>query len=117
MKIINDEIPHDIDFIGTGSFQVSQLNLLQKRSLEPLKNNDALLSARGKFHRSRELFLKEAQSTSAIITTEARNAKRLGQEKPTAKLLLPYFQRALAFERLRQVLNNIYSEIIFLFVL
>jgi hypothetical protein len=37
-------IPHDIDFIGTGSFQVSQLNLLQKRSLEPLKSNEALVS-------------------------------------------------------------------------
>lgn len=98
------------------------------------------LSARGKSHRSRELFIRDAASTSAIISTEARNAKRsvpcdydwmelwlllwhhrcfhgviecyllaacddhrLGQEKPTAKLLTPYFQRALAFERLKQI--------------
>jgi hypothetical protein len=33
----------------------------------------------------------------------AVNYNRLGQEKPTAKLLTPYFQRALAFERLKQI--------------
>ena len=95
--------PHDIDFIGTGTFQVSQLNLLQRRSLEPLKNSDALLSSRGKSHRQRDIFVRDAHNASAIILTEARTAKRLGQEKPTAKLLLPFFQRALAFERLKQV--------------
>lgn len=95
--------PYDIDFIGTGSFQVSQLNILQKRSLEPLKSSDANLSARGKFHRSRDQFVRDAQNTTMIITNEARRAKRLGQEKPSPKLLVPYFQRALAFERLKQV--------------
>ncbi len=100
---LQEVIPHDIDFIGTGSFQASQQNLLYRRSLEPLKSSDAQLSARGKSHRARDQFLRDAHSASAVITTEARRAKRLGQEKPTAKLLQPYFQRALAFERLKQV--------------
>ena len=99
----NDTIPHDIDFVGTGSFQVSQHNVLYRRSLEPLKSSDAQLSARGKSHRSREHFAKDAHNTSAVIATEVRRAKRLGQDKPSAKLLLQYFQRALALERLKKV--------------
>jgi hypothetical protein len=33
----NDSKVYDIDFVGTGTFQTSQLNLRQRRSLEPLK--------------------------------------------------------------------------------
>lgn len=37
----------EIDYIGTGTYQVSQQNILQKRSIQPYKSSDALLSSRG----------------------------------------------------------------------
>ena len=37
----------EIDYVGTGTYQVSQQNILQKRSIEPYKNSEALLSSRG----------------------------------------------------------------------
>lgn len=95
----------EIDFVGNGSFQVSQMNLLQKRSVEPFKDTSAKLSARGLHHRSSDQFVKEAQNASNIILGELRNGKRLGgkSNKPAAYLFTPYFQRALAYERLNDV--------------
>lgn len=88
---------------GTGTFQVSQFNVLQRRSLEPIRNSDAQLSARGKYHRPIESFKKDVQNSTAIISNVTRKGKRLGQHGLNATLLMPYFQRALSFERLNQV--------------
>jgi len=41
----------EIDYVGTGTYQVSQQNILQKRSIEPYKNSEALLSSRGTIYK------------------------------------------------------------------
>jgi len=100
----NEKRLFEIDYVGTGSFQVSQQNLLQKRSVEPYKNSDALLSARGLHHRSRDVFVKEVQSTSSLIAGLMRREKvTQAKYKPSPQLLIPHFQRALAYERLKQL--------------
>lgn len=98
-----ERIPYDIDFVGTGSTQVSQHNLFQRRSIEPIKSSDAQLSARGKCHRSLEIFRKDEQNSTAIITQESRKVKREGLLGTPFFVLNPYFQRALASERLNKI--------------
>ena len=94
----------EIDYVGTGTFQVSQQNLLHKRSIEPFKNSDAILSARGLHHRSRDVFVKEVQNASSLITSLMRREKvSSAKYKPSPQLLTPHFQRALAYERLKQI--------------
>ncbi|KAJ1405070.1 hypothetical protein B484DRAFT_404567 [Ochromonadaceae sp. CCMP2298] len=94
----------EIDYIGTGTYQVSQLNLLHQRSIEPYKNSDAILSARGLHHRSREVFVKEVQSASSLISGLMRREKvTQAKYKPSPQLMIPHFQRALAYERLKQL--------------
>lgn len=95
---------YEVDYVGTGTFRVSQLNLLSKRSLEPLKSIDAQLSARGLHHRSREVFAKEVQTASLTIAGLMRGERASGtKSKPSTQLFQPHFQRALALERLQQV--------------
>lgn len=94
----------EIDYVGTGTFQVSQQNLLHQRSIEPYKTKDALLSARGLHHRSKEVFVKEVQNASSLIGSLMRREKVSSTKyKPSAQLMAPYFQRALAYERLKQI--------------
>lgn len=95
---------YEIDHVGNGSFQISQLNLLAKRSLEPVRSMDAQLSARGLHHRSREVFLRDAANATNIIKGMMRGEKaRAGHYKPSAQLFQPHFTRALANERLERI--------------
>jgi CRP-like cAMP-binding protein len=95
---------YEIDYVGTGTFQVSQLNLLNHRSVEPVKTYDALLSSRGLHHRSKEVFVKDVHSATNIINGMKRGEKVTSSKyKPSPALYQPYFQRALAFERLQKV--------------
>eukprot|EP01032_Pedospumella_encystans_P017371 gene17371-19795_t len=95
---------HEIDFVGTGTFQVSQQNLLHQRSIEPFKNSEAILSARGLHHRSKEVFVKDVQNSTSVISALMRREKVSGAKyKPSMALMTPHFQRALAFERLKQI--------------
>lgn len=95
---------YEIDHVGNGSFQISQLNLLAKRSLEPVRSMDAQLSARGLHHRSREVFLRDAAGATNIIKGMMRGEKaRAGHYKPSAQLFQPHFTRALANERLERI--------------
>lgn len=94
----------EIDYVGTGTFQVSQQNLLHQRSIEPFKNSDAVLSARGLHHRSRDVFVKEVQNASSLIGSLMRREKvSSAKYKPSPQLLTPHFQRALGYERLKQI--------------
>ena len=94
----------EIDHVGTGTYQVSQENILHRRSLEPIKNSDALLSARGLHHRSKDVFVREVQNASGLISSLMRREKVTSAKyKPSPQLMAPHFQRALAFERLQQV--------------
>lgn len=95
---------YEVDYIGNGSFQVSQLNLLGKRSLEPIKSEAAQLSARNLGHRSIDVFSREVMTTSNLITSLMRGEKvRSAKYKPSPQLFQPHFQRALAYERLHQI--------------
>jgi tetratricopeptide (TPR) repeat protein len=101
---------YEIDFIGTGTFRVSQLNILQKRSIEPLTNTDSLagLSARGLHHRDIEHFRKELGESTAIVANAIRQGFRdPNSSKTSPQLFNTYFQRALALERLGQPLKAI----------
>jgi CRP-like cAMP-binding protein len=103
-KKANDLKVYEIDYVGTGTFQVSQLNLLNVRSVEPLKSVDAMLSARGLHHRSKEVFLKDVHSATHIINGMMRGEKvTAAKYKPSPQLFQPHFQRALAFERLKKL--------------
>ena len=99
----------DVDFIGNGTYQVSQLNIFQKRSIEPYKDVNAKLSARGLNHRQKQVFLKDLQSTSAIIDNALRSDKRVGSVNssgkiiPSTQLFPSYFQRALCHERMNEI--------------
>jgi CRP-like cAMP-binding protein len=95
---------YEIDYVGTGTFQASELNLFQKRSIEPNKNVEAQLSARGLHHRSREAFIREVKNQTAMIRSVIRNEKRTtGKYKPSPQLFIHHFQRALAYERIREI--------------
>ena len=104
-----ESVPFEIDYLGNGSFQVTQLNLLMKRSIEPTQNSDAQLSARGLHHRSRTQFERDIKSTTNIIMLSslhgaAQNDAAEGQStQPEFHLYPQYFQRALAYERVGQI--------------
>jgi CRP-like cAMP-binding protein len=95
---------HEVDYIGNGTCQVSQLNLLFKRSIELTKDKQANLSARGLYHRRPEVFKKDISNKTEII----RAAKSKSDIKKTSgHTVLPpvhlfgvYFQRAVGYERL-----------------
>eukprot|EP01031_Cornospumella_fuschlensis_P035724 gene35724-43328_t len=113
-QVFSTEI-HEIDYVGTGTFQVSQMNLLNKRSAEPIKSSDALLSARGLHHRSRDVFVKDIQMTSGLISGLKRREKMSNIKSViSAQLVMPCFQRALAYERLNKIDGAIddYSTVI-----
>jgi tetratricopeptide (TPR) repeat protein len=106
-----ETIPFEVDFLGNGSFQVTQLNLLTKRSMEPTQNSDAQLSARGLHHRKREQFERDIKSTTNVIMMSSiqnniiadnSEGKSLASQ-PKFHLFGQYFQRALAYERLGQI--------------
>jgi hypothetical protein len=58
---------YDIDYIGTGTFQVSQNDILQRRSLDLTKTTESQLSARGMQHRKREHFVKDVREATAVL--------------------------------------------------
>ena len=95
----------EIDFVGNESYVTSQRNVLLKRCDEPFGINlEAKLSARGLHHRSRNEFQREMKESTAIILNSLKEDKGAKKgNKPKAQLLQPYFQRALAFERLNQI--------------
>lgn len=94
----------EIDYVGTGSFQKSQLNLLHKRSVELFKNSDAILSARGLHHRSKDVFTKEVKSASVQIAALMRREKVTSAKYiPSSTLFMPTFQRAIGHERLGEI--------------
>lgn len=102
-------VPFEIDYLGNGTFQVTQLNLLMKRSIEPSQNSDAQLSARGLHHRSRGLFERDIKSNTNIIMLNSlhgggQNDGVDGQSnQPEYHLFPQYFQRALAYERVGEM--------------
>eukprot|EP00605_Chrysophyceae_sp_TOSAG23-4_P002620 GSChrysophyteH1.ASY1.ANO1.2892.1 assembled CDS len=95
----------EIDYVGNKSTVASQRNVLLKRSEEPYGYGlEAKLSARGLHHRQREEFERERRESTAIILNSLKEDKGAKKgNKPKAQLLQPYFQRALAFERLNQL--------------
>ena len=80
------------------TFRVSSQNLLKVKSIEIFQDPDALLSARGLRHRSIEVFQKELKNTTQIITS-TKTATGIAP----SHLFHPYFQRALAHERLNEI--------------
>ena len=94
-----------IDYIGNESFVASQRNVLLNRSDEPFGiNREANLSARGLHHRARNEFARELRESTAIILNSLKEDKGVKKSNmPKAQLLQPYFQRALALERLNQI--------------
>lgn len=95
---------HEIDYVGTGTFQLSQLNVLNKRSCEPFKTSEAILSARGLHHRPRDVFVRDIQATSGVISNLKRREKMSNVKTAiSSQLIHPCFQRALALERLNNL--------------
>jgi len=94
-----------IDYVGNESFVASQRNVLLNRSDEPFAiNREAVLSARGLHHRARNEFQRELRESTAIILNSLKEDKGVKKSNlPKAQLLQPYFQRALALERLNQI--------------
>jgi len=94
-----------IDYVGNESFVASQRNVLLNRSDEPFAiNREAILSARGLHHRARNEFHRELRESTAIILNSLKEDKGVKKSNiPKAQLLQPYFQRALALERLNQI--------------
>lgn len=97
-----EKVPHAIDFIGTGTFQVSQLDVLQKRSIELIKTTESNLSARGLHHRSKDYFMKDVRASTAVIQQALLQGVRDPKNNNTSSVYLKsqYFQRALGYERL-----------------
>lgn len=93
----------EIDYVGNETFVVTSLNLLCKRSDEPIKGNEAKLSARGLHHRNKEKHYKDFASSNAIITNSQMREKKEKKAKISAQLVPPLFQRALALERMKQL--------------
>lgn len=104
-KVLDIPPVPSIDYIGNGSYNISQHFLLQRRSLEPIKDVEARLSARGLHHRPIENFERDVMLTTSTITNTMRTHKQEhGKDKlPPMQLYIPYFQRALAYERLGDV--------------
>lgn len=100
----NKQKIYEIDYVGTGTFQPSQLNLLNKRSIEPIRSTDALLSARGLHHRSADVFVREVHNATNIINGMMRGEKVTSSKyKPSPQLFQPHLTRALAYERLHKI--------------
>mmetsp|Transcript_2982 Transcript_2982/g.4523 ORF Transcript_2982/g.4523 Transcript_2982/m.4523 type:complete len:594 (-) Transcript_2982:264-2045(-) len=99
------KVPHAIDFIGTGTFQVSQLDVLQRRSVELNRTKESALSARGLHHRSKDFFARDVRASSAVIQQALLQGVRdpKNSNKSSFYLKSQYFQRALGYERLGQV--------------
>lgn len=92
---------YDVDYIGTGTFQVSQKDVLQRRSIDLIKTSESQLSARGLQHRTRAYFSKDVREASAILEQafhEQGTSKT--NKKKSHQMFQTYFQRALGFERL-----------------
>jgi len=62
-----EKAPHAIDFVGTGTYQVGQLDILQLRSVELNRSVESNLSARGLHHRSLDFFSKGIKATTSEI--------------------------------------------------
>jgi len=96
----------EVDYIGNETYVASQNNILLMRSQEPVsqQSTEAKLSARGLHHRSRPQFARDFRDASAVITNaqKAEKGKTKGS-KVSPLLMAPFFQRALACERLSQL--------------
>lgn len=91
---------HDVDFVGTGTFQVSEQAILQRRSMDVNKTSESMLSARGLQHRTRNYFLKDIKATTAMI----EQSHHSGRKKAfSPQLFNTYFQRALGHERVGKI--------------
>ena len=97
--------PFDIDFVGTGTFQLSQFDLLQKRTVELKKSTEARLSARGLHHRTRNHFNREVKDYSAIIQQTLRQGARNSKadNKSLPYMMSSHFNRGISYERLGQI--------------
>ena len=93
---------YEVDYVGNETFVMSSLNLLLQRSEEPIKNDEAKLSARGLHHRPRERHVKEFNSAHAVITNWQRRERKEKKAKISAQLVPPLYQRALTYERMKQ---------------
>ena len=93
---------YEIDFIGGETYRVTDNYILQKRSLEPINHKDSLasLSARGLYHRDKDYFCKELNDSTQLIHNLSKAVIKGGSHQ----LYLHYFQRALAQERLGEVI-------------
>lgn len=99
-----EKAPHAIDFVGTGTFQVAQQDILQLRSVELIKTVESNLSARGLHHRSFDYFSKDVKASSAEIQRTVLQGVRDPKAKNSNHYLKnEYFQRALGFERIGQI--------------
>lgn len=105
------------------TWDVSKLQLLQRRSIEPIKSDAATLSSRGTrknppthllthslthsglYHRNVEVFEHDIHNTTAIIATTNNSRRREGKStgKPPQQLFFTHFQRALAYERIHEL--------------
>jgi hypothetical protein len=58
----------DIDFVGTGNFRASQVDLRLRRTVDLARTPAAVLSSRGLQHRQgRKAFAKDVRAASAVI--------------------------------------------------
>ena len=90
---------YEIDFVGNETFVVTQGNVLARRSEEPNKSKEAKLSARGLFHRPKELHRRDLLLSNAVITSAQKRDKRGKKGRLSSQYLPPLYQRALANER------------------
>jgi len=92
---------YDIDFIGTGT-AINIHNILQRRSVEPVRRAEAQLSARGLKHRTSEYFERDVVASTNFIHNQLRLGARDSKDGMVSgqQLLNVYFQRALGHERL-----------------
>lgn len=98
-----EKAPHAIDFVGTGTFQVGQQDILQLRSVELFRSAESNLSARGLHHRSFDYFSKDVRATSSEIQKTVLQGVRDPNSKNNYNLKNEYFQRALGYERIGQI--------------
>ena len=99
-----EKAPHAIDFVGTGTYQVGQLDILQLRSVELNRSVESNLSARGLHHRSLDFFSKGIKATTSEIQRTVLQGVRDPKSKNSNHYLKnEYFNRALGFERLGQI--------------
>eukprot|EP01038_Epipyxis_sp_PR26KG_P013799 gene13799-18509_t len=96
---------YEVDNVGNGTFQVTQFNLFNKKSIEINKSIEVQYSARGLSHRSVDTFRKQVSQQTKLISNLKRSEKRTTGHKyvPSAELYNPHFQRAIANERLHKI--------------